>query len=101
MAQGTLVFVPGASANSRYVVQAAEPGDTANAVVLGTAVIMAGDAVDRPAPSEDNVGCLYLAEDTGSGTLYRSDGSNWVQVAASVDTSLGGSDDFLAYLGFW
>jgi hypothetical protein len=84
MPTGVTVFVPGASPNSRYVVQSAEPGDTASALVLATSIIMAGLQSARPAPSANNDGCLYLATDVGQGTLFRSDGSNWVQVATAV-----------------
>jgi hypothetical protein len=84
MADGTWVFVPTASPNSKYVVQAAGPDDPVSAVVVADAIIMAGIADDRPAPTADNAGSLYLETDTAGGTLFRSDGVDWVQVAPGI-----------------
>lgn len=39
----------------------------------------------RPAASADNSGDFYFATDVDTGTLYRSNGSSWVQVSAGVD----------------
>lgn len=47
-------------------------------------VVMAGTLAARPGASIDNVGHLYLATDDDGGTLYRSNGSVWVQVAKGV-----------------
>jgi hypothetical protein len=47
-------------------------------------VIMAGLESAKPAASSSNDGYLYFATDTGGGTLYRSNGSSWVQVALGV-----------------
>lgn len=38
----------------------------------------------RPAASSDNAGALYFATDANGGTVYRSTGSGWAQIAASV-----------------
>lgn len=44
-------------------------------------VINAGIMADRPAATEDNVGFLYYASDEGEGTLFRSNGTTWDNVA--------------------
>lgn len=43
-----------------------------------------GLASARPAAASTNSGYLYLATDTNGGTLYRSTGAAWVQVAKGV-----------------
>jgi hypothetical protein len=50
----------------------------------GTRVIQAGTLGSRPAGSAVPAGTLYLATDDTGGTLYRSNGSSWVPLAAGV-----------------
>lgn len=40
---------------------------------------------NRPAASPDNAGGYFFSTDEGGGTLYRSNGSSWVQVAGPVE----------------
>jgi hypothetical protein len=84
MSDGTWVFVPTAGPNSKYVVQAASAEDPLGAVVVADRIIMSGIHADRPAPSGLNTGSLYLETDVASGTLFRSDGADWVQVAPGI-----------------
>lgn len=50
-----------------------------------TTIIKAGVLGSRPAAASNNSGLLYFATDDNGGTLYRSTGSSWVQVAAAVN----------------
>ena len=54
-----------------------ESGLTAE-YVLGTAVIMSGLTAARPASAK--AGLLYYATDDDGGTLFRDNGSSWVQI---------------------
>lgn len=54
------------------------------ALQVAGAILLAGTFAARPAASAANTGVLYFATDTGGGTLYRSTGAAWAQVAASV-----------------
>jgi hypothetical protein len=54
-----------------------------------TTIHGSGTLASRPAAATTNAGYIYLATDVSGGTLYRSDGSGWTQIAASV--SAGGS----------
>jgi hypothetical protein len=47
-------------------------------------VHQAGTLLARPLPDPSNAGYLYFATDVNGGTLYRSDGSSWVKVAAGA-----------------
>lgn len=72
------------------------------------AIIGGGTLANRPAASFLNRGFLYLATDTNGGTLYRSNGTAWVQAAGAVSggsitigttaIALGGSSTSLAGL---
>ncbi len=46
-----------------------------------------GTLAARPAAAAGNAGKFYLATDTNGGTMYRSTGSSWVQVALGVTQS--------------
>lgn len=48
-------------------------------------VILRDTIGNRPAASSSNDGYLFLATDENGGTMYRSNGSTWEQVARSVD----------------
>lgn len=50
-----------------------------------TSTVLSGLLADRPAASADNSGDLYFATDVNGGTLYRSNGSSWVQAARGVN----------------
>jgi hypothetical protein len=88
MADGTWVFVPTAGPNSKYVVQQASADDPLGAVIVADDIIMAGTQAARPAPGGSNTGSLYLQTDTAGGTLFRSDGAAWVQVAPGIDDAV-------------
>jgi hypothetical protein len=47
----------------------------------------AGTLASRPAAAAGNAGKFYFATDTNGGTMYRSTGSSWVQVAQGVTES--------------
>ncbi len=47
----------------------------------------AGTFAGRPASTAVTAGYLYFASDVGGGTLYRSDGSAWVQVGTSISSA--------------
>lgn len=51
-----------------------------------------GTIGSRPAASSSNAGFLYFATDDNGGTLYRSDGTTWVQIAGSLNGGSIGSD---------
>jgi hypothetical protein len=53
----------------------------------------------QPAASVDNAGFLYFATDENGGTLYRSNGTSWVQAAAGV-TELGPTSVFVPAAAF-
>lgn len=53
------------------------------AVASGTS--QAGTLAARPAASADNAGQFYVATDVNGGTLYRSNGTSWVQAGAPVE----------------
>lgn len=72
----------GAPTGASYVTTVSEAG-LSNEQVLGTAVVMADVAANRPVAALN--GRLYLATDTNGGTLYRDTGAAWVQVAAAVN----------------
>lgn len=63
---------------------------TGNLEGVGRDTYVADGGVDtlanRPAASPDNAGTYYTASNVGGGTLYRSNGTSWVQVAAGVAT---------------
>jgi len=48
-------------------------------------VILSGLLSGRPSAASANNGLLYFATDDNGGTLYRSTGTSWVQVAAAVN----------------
>jgi len=52
---------------------------------------LSGALAARPPAASLNRGWLYLATDISGGTLYRSDGATWTQVAASVTGGGGAS----------
>src|SRR5690348_15929913 len=54
--------------------------------VLGSHIVMAGLAADRPPAGQP--GRLYFETDTGGGTLFRDSGSSWVQVAPDVSSQV-------------
>lgn len=62
---------------------------------LADQINMVGTTAARPAASASNEGCLYLATDDDGGTLFRSNGSSWVQVAKGVSESGGGTNALL------
>lgn len=45
-----------------------------------------GTLASRPAAGPLNANYLFLAYDTGGGTMYHSDGASWVQVASNVNS---------------
>jgi hypothetical protein len=49
-----------------------------------TLINLAGTLASRPAATAANAGFTYLATDDRGGTVYRSNGASWVQMAASV-----------------
>jgi hypothetical protein len=55
----------------------------ADALAWGT-VLGAGTLAARPAASSANANLYYFASDASGGTLYRSNGSAWVQLAAGL-----------------
>lgn len=65
----------------------------------GTQVIRAGTTAARPAATTVPAGTLYLATDDDGGTLFRSDGTNWVQCGLGVsESSSGGAPDSASYV---
>ncbi len=71
-----------APANAHYVTSQAESGLSAE-LVLGTAVIMAGNLASIPAAGI--AGRLYWVSDVNGGTLYRDNGSNWILITRGLD----------------
>lgn len=51
---------------------------------IAAAVLLRGTLAARPAAASANAGLYYLATDDNGGTLYRSTGAAWEQVAAAV-----------------
>src|SRR5262249_35210130 len=84
MSSGDWLFVPTASPNSSYVVLSPTARDPAAAGVLASSVIMAGAHISRRSAGAVYSGCLYLEADPDGGTLFRGDGSEWVQAAVGV-----------------
>lgn len=75
-------------------------------------VYQGGPLSSRPAATSETSGLWYFATDIGGGTLYRSTGSSWQQVAAGLGTftsssaglappSGGGAANFLRADGTW
>jgi len=84
MSNGDWIFIPTASPESSYVLQAPAADDPENAVALASTVIMAGTHANRPAAGAAYNGSLYLETDANGGTLFRCDGTDWVQTALGV-----------------
>lgn len=59
-------------------------GSTWSASVGGGASISAGIDADKPVAASGNAGNAYFSTDVNGGTLYRSNGTSWVQIAAGV-----------------
>jgi hypothetical protein len=55
----------------------------------GGASISAGIDADKPAAASGNAGNAYFSTDVNGGTLYRSNGTSWVQIAAAVNNDAG------------
>lgn len=51
---------------------------------LAGGLLLRGTFASRPSASSTNNGLYYLATDNNGGTLYQSNGSSWVQVAAGA-----------------
>lgn len=82
--------------------QTHEPGglDPISPTLIAAASMLVGTLASRPAASAANNGFTYLATDVNGGTLYRSNGSSWVQMAAGVThqaTHLPGGTDALPW----
>ena len=54
---------------------------------INNKMIAAGTLATRPAAASGNAGTLYFASDVNGGTLFRSDGSSWTQVAPGTSES--------------
>jgi len=57
-----------------------EPGGS-DAIDWTGSINMSGTLAARPAAAAGNAGALYFATDDDGGTVYRSDGSSWTQIA--------------------
>ena len=57
------------------------------ATEIGVAVHLVGLDAAKPAAASGNNGVLYLSTDVNGGTLYRSNGSTWVQAGGGVTSS--------------
>jgi hypothetical protein len=67
----------------------AETDPVAEADLAAKGISRSGLLASRPAAASGNSGLLYFATDDNGGTLYRSDGSTWTKIAASVLQSSG------------
>lgn len=75
----------GAPTDATYVTLSSNSTLSAEAV-LGTAVVMAGTTAARPAAG--TAGRVYFATDDDGGTLFRDNGSSWVQIAGGLSEYL-------------
>jgi hypothetical protein len=83
---GTAQIKNGAVTSAK--IKAANVGMTQiNHTVWNTA-IASGVLASRPAAAAGNLSYLYFATDVAGGTLFRSNGSAWIKVAASVNEPL-------------
>lgn len=71
----------GAPTDATYVTLSSN-GTLSAEAVLGTAVVMAGTTAARPAAG--TAGRVYFATDDDGGTLFRDNGSSWVQIAGGL-----------------
>jgi hypothetical protein len=86
VAGGTLYQSIGTSwvKRSPSLIHAAEHQPGGSDPLTWTLINLAGTLASRPAASASNLGLTYLATDDRGGTVYRSNGTTWVQMAASV-----------------
>lgn len=52
-----------------------------------TAVNLIGTLAARPSATAENNGLIYFATDDNGGTMYRSNGTSWIQMSAPVNVS--------------